>query len=81
MMEDLQLHFGWRPALLGLMVVEIAILALAVGGAPTRRTANCLLAAALLVLAGLLIPYAIGFAGAYDLWRGLTFAPFAIPTY
>ena len=79
MMEDLQLHFGWRPALLGLMVVEIAILALAVGGAPTRRTANCLLAAALLVLAGLLIPYAIGFAGAYDLWRGLTFAPFAIP--
>ncbi|MFN7109934.1 MAG: hypothetical protein ACK4MY_17080, partial [Brevundimonas sp.] len=78
-MEHLQLDFGWRTALLGLMAVQIAVLALAVGGAPTRRTSNRLLAAALLVIAGLLVPYAIGFAGAYDLWRGLTFAPFAIP--
>lgn len=78
-MEHLQLDFGWRTALLGLMAVQIAVLALAVGGAPTRRTSNRLLAAALLVIAGLLLPYAIGFAGAYDLWRGLTFAPFANP--
>lgn len=78
-MEHLQLHFEWRTAVLGLLAAQIAVLAVAVGAAPTRRTANRLLASALLAIAGLLVPYAIGFAGAYDLWRGLTFAPFAIP--
>ncbi len=29
-------------------------------------------------MSGLLTPYVIGFAGAYDAWRWLTFAPFAI---
>ena len=78
-MDQLQLDFGWRTALLGLIAVQITALAIALVTASTRRTANRLLAGALLVIAGLLIPYAIGFAGAYDLWRGLTFAPFAIP--
>ena len=78
-MDQLQLDFGWRTALLGLIAVQITALAIALVTASTRRMANRLLAGALLVIAGLLIPYAIGFAGAYDLWRGLTFAPFAIP--
>lgn len=77
-MDNLQLDFGWRTALLGLMIFQIAALAVALGSASTRRTANRLLAGALLVIAGLLAPYAIGFAGAYDLWRDLTFAPFAV---
>ncbi|RYF87908.1 MAG: hypothetical protein EON95_21160, partial [Caulobacteraceae bacterium] len=79
MMDQLQLDFGWRTALLGLIAVQITALAIALVTVSTRRTANRLLAGALLVIAGLLVPYAIGFAGAYDLWRSLTFAPFAIP--
>ncbi|QTC92223.1 AraC family transcriptional regulator [Brevundimonas goettingensis] len=55
------------------------VLAAALAIAPVQKAANRLLAATLVVIAGLLIPYAIGFAGAYDAWRGLTFAPFAIP--
>lgn len=78
-MDQLQLDFGWRTALLGLIAVQITALAIPLVTASTRRMANRLLAGALLVIAGLLIPYAIGFAGAYDRWRGLTFAPFAIP--
>lgn len=78
-MGDVELVFGWRTALLGLTAVQILTLAVAVAAEPANRTANRLLAAALIVIAGLLIPYAIGFAGFYDAFRWLTFAPFAIP--
>lgn len=44
-----------------------------------NRTANMTLAGMLLVLAGVLLPWLIGFAGFYDRWRWLTFAPFACP--
>jgi len=73
-----ELNFGWRTALLGLAALQILALAVALACQPTQATANRLLAAALLAIVGMLTPYVIGFAGAYDLWPGLTFAPFAI---
>ncbi len=78
-MDGVQLHFGWRVALLGLCSVQLLTLAFAVGRQDANRSANRLLAAVLIVLTGVITPYSIGFAGAYDAWRWLTFAPFAIP--
>jgi len=77
-MEDVTLYFGWRVAILGLAEVQLLVLAAALCLPAPNHLANRLLAAVLIVLAGLLTPYVIGFAGAYDAWRGLTFAPFAI---
>lgn len=78
-MGDVDLDFGWRSALLGLAALQILMLAVAVAVEPANRVANRMLAAALTVVAGLLAPYAIGFAGFYDAFRWLTFAPFALP--
>lgn len=78
-MGDVELVLGWRSALLGLTAAQILILAGVIAAEPANRTANRLLAAALVVIAGLLIPYVIGFAGFYDVFRWLTFAPFALP--
>lgn len=78
-MSEAHLHFGWRSAMLGLVALQILGLAAAILTTPANRPANRRLALALLVIAGLLTPYAIGFAGVYDIWRGLAFAPFAIP--
>lgn len=77
-MEDVELYIGWRTALLGLAVVQMLALAVAVAGRPENRVANRMLAAFLVALGGFVTPYAIGFAGAYDAWRWLTFAPFSI---
>lgn len=73
------LVFGWRTALLTLAGAQILVLAAALLHAPVNRLANRFLAALLVVLAGLLTPYAIGFAGFYDAWPWLSFAPFAVP--
>jgi AraC-like DNA-binding protein len=78
-MSEPHLYLGWRTAALGLVALQIIVLAVAILTTATNRTANRFLGAALIVIAGLLTPYAIGFAGAYDVWRELTFAPFAIP--
>ncbi|NJC41469.1 AraC-like DNA-binding protein [Brevundimonas alba] len=78
-MEGADLYLGWRTALLGLATLQILLLAVALLVETGNRVANRTLAALLAVLAGLLIPYAIGFAGFYDAFRWLTFAPFAIP--
>lgn len=78
-MEAADLYFGWRTALLGAAAGLCLVLAAALALDGGNRTANRMLAAALVVIAGLLTPYVIGFAGAYDAFRGLTFAPFAIP--
>jgi AraC-like DNA-binding protein len=77
--DGVELYFGWRTALLGLAVVQMLALAIAVAGRPENRIANRLLAAFLVALSGFVTPYVIGFAGAYDAWRWLTFAPFSIP--
>ncbi|MDP9103609.1 MAG: AraC family transcriptional regulator, partial [Pseudomonadota bacterium] len=73
------LAFGWRTALLSVAVAQLLILATAIVQAPVNRTANRALAALLVVLAGVLTPWMIGFAGFYDRWHWLTFAPFSIP--
>lgn len=73
------LVFGWRSALLGFAVVQLLIVAAALPRSLVNRVANRTLAALLLVLAGVLVPWLIGFAGFYDRWRWLTFAPFACP--
>lgn len=78
-MGDIELAFGWRTALLGLAAVQILLLAVAVAMEPANRTANRMLAGALVVIAGMMVPYVIGFAGFYDAFRWLTFAPFAVP--
>lgn len=78
-MEDVALYFSWRTALLGAAALQMLLLAAVLAGEQTNRVAGRMLAGALLVIAGLLTPYVIGFAGLYDAFRWLTFAPFAIP--
>lgn len=73
------LIFGWRSALLGVFALQCLGLSLALFIAGGNRIAQRLLAAALLVVAGWLTPYALGFAGAFDAFRGLTFLPVAAP--
>jgi AraC-like DNA-binding protein len=73
------LVFGWRTAVLALVSLQVLTLAVALLRAPRNRAANRRLAALLLVLVGLLTPYTIGFAGFYDAWPWLSFAPFAMP--
>lgn len=73
------LVFGWRTALLTLAGVQLLVLAAALALAPRNAAANRTLGALLAVLVGLLVPFAIGFAGFYDAFPWLSFAPFAIP--
>ena len=77
----MNLYFGWRTALLLLLSVQMLILALALTRQPVNRTANRILAAWLIVATGVLTPYTIGFAGVYDAWMNLTFAPFALTLF
>jgi AraC-like DNA-binding protein len=72
------LVFGWRTALLAVAFVQLVMLAIALTRPLRNRAANRTLAILLLVLAGMITPWMIGFAGFYDRWRWLTFAPFAI---
>lgn len=73
------LVFGWRTAVLSVAVGQIVILAAALACGSVNRLANRCLAALLIVLGGLLTPDMIGFAGFYDAFPWLSFAPFAIP--
>ena len=63
---------------LGLFEAEMLVLAtvIIVGG---RGAAQRHLGALLMVLCGMLTPFAIGYAGFYDRWPWLSFAPFAVP--
>ncbi|WP_231728701.1 MULTISPECIES: helix-turn-helix domain-containing protein [unclassified Sphingomonas] len=72
------LSFGWRSAVLTVAVAQLLILAIALAGTFENRIANRTLAALLVVLAATVTPWLIGFAGFYDKWRWLTFAPFQI---
>ena len=72
------LVFGWRSATLTVVIVQLLMLAAALTRPLANRVANRTLAALLVVLAGIVTPWAIGFAGLYDRWRWLTFAPFQI---
>lgn len=76
---DWRPYFGWRTALLCVAILQCLLLAVALARSARNRVANGFLAAVLIVIAGMLTPYAIGFAGAYDRFRWLTFMPFAVP--
>lgn len=73
------LLFGWRTALLSLVSVQVVVIAIALLRAARNRSANRSLAALLIVVVGLLTPFTIGFAGFYDAFPWLSFAPFSIP--
>jgi len=72
------LVFGWRTAILGLVSGQVLLIAAALLQPARNRLANRLLAALLVVVVGLLTPFTIGFAGFYDAFPWLSFAPFAI---
>ncbi len=72
------LSLGWRTAVLGVIFVQLIILAAALWRTLQNRVANKTMAVLMVVLAGMLTPWMIGFAGFYDKWMWLTFAPFQI---
>jgi len=72
------LSFGWRTAVLSVAVVQLLLLAAALMRANANRAAHRTLAVLLLTIALIVMPWLIGFAGFYDKWRWLSFAPFQI---
>lgn len=72
------LSFGWRTAVLSVAVAQLLILAIALLRVLHNRAANRTLAALLLIMALMVTPWLIGFAGFYDRWPWLTFAPFQL---
>jgi AraC-like DNA-binding protein len=72
------LSFGWRTAVLTVAVAQLLLLALALLQSMANRSANRTLAALLVVMALMVTPWLIGFAGFYDKWMWLSFAPFQI---
>lgn len=76
MLDDLV--FGWRTAVLTVAVIQLLVLAAALSRTLANRAANVTLAALLLVMAAVVTPWLIGFAGFYDKWQWLSFAPFQI---
>jgi AraC-like DNA-binding protein len=69
------LSFGWRTALLSVIFAQLLLLATALLRVMQNRVANRTMAALLIVLAGIITPWMIGFAGFYDKWMWLTFVP------
>lgn len=74
--EEHNLVFGWRTALMLLFFLHLLIGAALLVRRSDDQLANRLLAMLLLVIAGMLTPQMIGFAGFYDAFPWLTFAPF-----
>ncbi|MGC6401113.1 helix-turn-helix domain-containing protein [Sphingomonas sp. FW199] len=72
------LVFGWRTAVLLVAAVQLLAIAVALARSMVNRAANRTLAVLLLVMASMITPWIIGFAGFYDRWPWLTFAPFQI---
>ena len=73
------IRLGAWSAVLLVLALQAVMLAAMLWLSPGNRRANRMLAALLLVIAGLLTPFILGYAGAYDAWPWLTFAPFAVP--
>ncbi len=73
------IRFGAWSTLLGVLAVQVLVLALLLLRGAENRRANRYLALALLVVAGMMTPFVIGYAGAYDAWPWLTSAPLAVP--
>ncbi|MBO9501588.1 AraC family transcriptional regulator [Brevundimonas sp. A19_0] len=72
------LVFGWRSAVLLTALAPLIPLIFGLAGALHNRLANRALAGLLLVLAGIVTPWMIGFAGFYDRWPGLSHVPFSL---
>ena len=69
------IEFGVLSISLLLGTVQGLVLALMLWRAPGNRDANRWLALLILAVAALITPYIIGFAGFYDRWPRLSFAP------
>ncbi len=72
------MSIGPMSVILGLFETQMLVLAAAIiigRNGIARRS----LGALLIVLCGILTPFAIGYAGFYDRWPWLSFAPFAVP--
>jgi AraC-like DNA-binding protein len=73
------IRFGAWSTTLGMAAGFGTLVALLLLRAPGNRSAQRLLAALLVVAVLRLMPYVLGFAGAYDAWPWLSFAPFDLP--
>ncbi len=81
-MGDLNnIDIGWRSALMFAVCLPLVIVAGMLLARRVEREANAFLAAFLLIAVIAQIPQIIGFAGFYNVWPGLTFAPFNIELY
>jgi AraC-like DNA-binding protein len=69
---------AWSATLL-VFASQCLLIAGTLALAKGNRQANRMLALLLVAVAGLLAPFILGYAGAYDAWPWLTFAPFAVP--
>ncbi len=71
--------FGARSIVLLLGVVQgVVVAGLLLANVRVNRAANAFLAALLVALSLRMLPYVLGFAGAYGVWPWLSFAPFDI---
>ncbi|WP_310498263.1 helix-turn-helix transcriptional regulator [Sandarakinorhabdus sp.] len=68
--------FGVMSITLLVGAAQGLVLAALLWRAPANRAANRWLALLILAVAALITPYIIGYAGFYDRWRWLSFAPF-----
>jgi AraC-like DNA-binding protein len=73
------IRFGAWSTLLAVFAAQMLALAIVLVASRTNALANRYLALLLLVLAGMMMPYVLGYAGYYDAFPWLTAAPFAIP--
>jgi len=71
------IEFGVLSITLLLGCVQGLVLAGLLWRAPANRAANRWLALLIVAVAALITPYIIGFAGFYDAWPWLSFAPFS----
>lgn len=78
MIDPPAIEFRARSISLLLGAFQALVLAMLLAGARRNATANRLLAALLLVMVLRITPYIIGFAGFYDAYPWLTFAPFEL---
>ncbi len=72
-------EFGVWSTSLAILAAQVALLAAAVVSGRENRDANRFLAALLLVIASMIVPFSLGYAGFYDAYPWLTSAPFSIP--
>jgi AraC-like DNA-binding protein len=72
------IRFGWLSFLLTIGALQGLVVAALLAFKRENRTANYLLAAFLVAFVARIVPYIIGFAGFYDAFPWLSFAPFGI---